>query len=1012
MYNDLSCAYSCWQQLSERVTIRMRQLRHPRRLRACCAKSMGAADLDRIPVRDPMKHGNTVRAVLLAVLLLCGVWSLFGRLTVLSRVEARPTTPDEAQMVVTGWLKTDSQPLGAALGREVGNVETFLDDRGEPAYYVVYLQASGYVVVSADDRVEPIISFADDGQYDPSPANPMGALVTRDLSARVAAVEGTFGLLMEMDADAAADHQAKWRHLVETAERPAGGFELMALMSPGDIRVLPLVQSKWGQVTACGQYCYNYYTPLHYPAGCLATAMAQVMRYYEHPAAAIGVRQFSIEVGSGTSPTSAGQKAYTRGGDGLGGPYRWSAMPLRPESGCGTLTEIQRQAIGALCYDAGIAVGMSYERTGSGAFASDTGEALVNTFGYSNAILGYNPGGDVLSGLKEMINPNLDAKAPVILAILNGSDPNSGHAVVCDGYGYHSSTLYHHLNMGWQGTDDVWYNLPNIDASQNKYTVVFGCIYNIATIGAGEIVSGRVLTPDGRPIANAKVFAEPGGRVPPMVLTDDRGIYALRGLASNTTYTIRPDANGYVFSSSASRQITTGSSRNNAAQSGNRSGIDFYAQSAPNPPAARVIYVSVDAPGDPIPHDPTGSDPAEDGTVEHPFDTIREAIEAAVSGDTVLLLRGTYSGDGNRDLDFRGKAITVRSEDPNDPNLVTLECGGTVAEPHRGFEFHSYETPSSVLDGLTVTGGYQEQGGAIYCGDGSRPTVTNCTFRANSALLGGGMFNNSSPQIVNCTFTANTADGGGAMYNNGQASDCSPVLSDCVFYGNSASRNGGAMYNLGGRAAPMLTHCSLIDNSVSRGGGGAMRNNLGGSPTLTNCLLSGNAAANFGGAIRNSNGGKTRLTNCTLGANSAPNGNAFASTPDDGGSQIPCTLAVLNCIFWDGGNEIYNNDNSLIIATYSNIQVGSPAGPWPGQGNINADPCFADPANGDYHLKAASGRWDPVGLRWVLDAVTSPCIDAGDASTPVGLEPYPNGGIINMGAYGGTAQASKSGSGS
>ncbi len=963
-----------------------------------------------------MKYRSIVRAVVLAILLVCaGVW-------------ARPTTPDEAQMAVTGWLKTDfsGRPdgLGMALGRQVGSVETFWDEGGEPAYYVVYLQPAGFVVVSADDLVEPIIGFADDGLYDPSPDNPMGALVTSDLNGRMAAAGISGGWhpqaqlgdgapadaipkAFSFEAATPTDPADKWRHLIEIAEDSRGGFGLMALLSPGDIRVLPLVQSKWGQGTACGQYCYNTYTPLHYPAGCLATAMAQVMRYYEHPAAQIGRQQFLIQVGSGVPPTSRGQTAYTRGGDGLGGPYRWSAMLPQPESSCSTLTETQRQAIGALCHDAGIVIGMRYERTGSGAFISDASEAMVNTFGYKSAILGYNMGNNVHSGLMEMINPNLDAKAPVILAILNASDPNSGHAVVCDGYGYHSSTLYHHLNMGWEGADNVWYNLPNIDASQNKYTVVFGCIYNISTTGAGEIISGRVLTPDGRPIMNAKVFAEPG-RASQMALTDDKGIYALEGLASNTTYTIRPEANGYVFSSSASRQISTGNSRNNFAQSGNRSGIDFYAQSAPNPRAARIIYVSVDAPRDPGPRDPARSDPGEDGTVGHPFDAIQEAIEAAISGDTVLILRGTYAGEGNRDLDFKGKAITLRSEDPNDPSLVTIDCGGTAQELHRGFEFHSYETPLSVLNGLTITGGHHEHGGALSCGDSARPTLINCTFQANSALFGGGIFNNSSPQITNCTFSANTANGGGGIYNDGSASDCNPVLTDCVLYGNSASHNGGAMYNLGRRATPTLTRCSFIDNSVPGGGGGAMRNNLGGSPTLTNCLLTGNAAATFGGAIRNSNGGNTRLTNCTLSANSAPTGSAFASTPDDGGSQALCVLAVVNCIFWDGRDEIYNNDNSVVNVNYSDIQGGSPGGPWPGQGNINADPYFADPDNGDYHLKSAAGRWDPVGQRWVHDAVTSPCIDAGDTSTPVGLEPYPNGGIVNMGAYGGTAQASKS----
>jgi len=77
-------------------------------------------------------------------------------------------------------------------------------------------------------------------------------------------------------------------------------------------------------------------------------------------------------------------------------------------------------------------------------------------------------------------------------------------------------------------------------------------------------------------------------------------------------------------------------------------------------------------------------------------------------------------------------------------------------------------------------------------------------------------------------------------------------------------------------------------------------------------------------------------------------------------------------------------------------------------GNINVDPCFADPNNRDYHLKSQAGRWDSVSQSWVQDDVTSPCIDTGDADTEIESEPSPNGDIINMGAYGGTDQASKS----
>jgi hypothetical protein len=93
--------------------------------------------------------------------------------------------------------------------------------------------------------------------------------------------------------------------------------------------------------------------------------------------------------------------------------------------------------------------------------------------------------------------------------------------------------------------------------------------------------------------------------------------------------------------------------------------------------------------------------------------------------------------------------------------------------------------------------------------------------------------------------------------------------------------------------------------------------------------------------------------------------------------------------------------------------------------NIDADPCFVEAGywdangtpqdenddfwvDGDYHLKSQGGRWDANDGRWTIDDVTSPCIDAGDPLGPIGLEPFPNGGIVNMGAYGGTGEASKS----
>ena len=92
-----------------------------------------------------------------------------------------------------------------------------------------------------------------------------------------------------------------------------------------------------------------------------------------------------------------------------------------------------------------------------------------------------------------------------------------------------------------------------------------------------------------------------------------------------------------------------------------------------------------------------------DGAGQYP--TIQAAIDASAPGDTILLADGTYRGDGNRDIKYRGKAITVRSQN-DEPSLCTIDCQGTASEPHRGFDFCGGEPATAVLRGVAIADGY------------------------------------------------------------------------------------------------------------------------------------------------------------------------------------------------------------------------------------------------------------------------------------------------------------------
>jgi hypothetical protein len=295
------------------------------------------------------------------------------------------------------------------------------------------------------------------------------------------------------------------------------------------------------------------------------------------------------------------------------------------------------------------------------------------------------------------------------------------------------------------------------------------------------------------------------------------------------------------------------------------------------------------------------------------------------------------------------------NDDSSNPTLTDCQFIGNYANSTGGGMYNDYYCEPTVT-GCTFNSNMSKFNCAGMFNIFSKPTVINCTFSANmGGNDGGGMYNlHSHPTVTNCKFNGNSAKYGGGGMHNGVGH---PIVLNCTFIGNSAKSGGGICNH---NSVPKLTNCKFSTNSADYGGG--MSNHTS-APTLLNCIFSWNTSI-YGGGLNNNGESFPKLTNCTFAANSATNGNALACY-DYHNYISPSVLQVSNCILWDGGDEIWNNDGSTIAITYSDVGSG-----WPGEGNIDVDPCFVEPGYWD-----ANGAWIDGDYHLLPD---SPCIDAGD----------------------------------
>ena len=464
--------------------------------------------------------------------------------------QAVPVSVDQAKSAARAWAVSGVR-LGTYLGNRVAGVSTQVTSDGV-SVHVIRMTGGGTVLVSGDTAFEPILAFTSEQVEAIDEKSPLWALVNGDMASRkgrmVALKSGS------LVSQAGAPENPRWAALLAAAN--AGGAAAPGLDAAADpiqqdddsviddLRVGILVRTKWGQSWMDGAVkCSNYYTPKNYVCGCVATALAQTMRYHKWPKDPIAA--FTEKCTCDGTPQDYTIEA---------GAFDWANMPETTVS-----SEVQCQAIGRLTYACGVAVNMAYSGKGSSAVTADVIGALKKRFGYAGAIWGQVA---TARDYEKNVYASLDAGCPVVFSICFYDDKgvrSNGHAVVGDGYGYNTvddvATPYVHLNLGWNAQNDWWYNLPNIAIGENPeefegFNTVEGVGYNIFPQTVGRIVSGRVLDVDGNPAAKVRVSLAGLSAE-----TSETGVYAFIVPAdvSSGTYEVRAEsADGeYVGTTSA-----------------------------------------------------------------------------------------------------------------------------------------------------------------------------------------------------------------------------------------------------------------------------------------------------------------------------------------------------------------------------------------------------------------------------------------------------------------------------
>jgi len=390
---------------------------------------------------------------------------------------------------------------------------------------------------------------------------------------------------------------------------------------------------------------------------------------------------------------------------------------------------------------------------------------------------------------------------------------------------------------------------------------------------------------------------------------------------------------------------------------------------------------------------------------------------------TIVLIDGVSSGTGGMDIDVSGAIMALGTEE----SPITF----TASDPAKAWgEIHHQNASASTYQYTDITvAGHSPGGGHTGAGPAVRPVGSKIVFDHVCITDNAGKVMQSSSgsdlTFRNCLWARSVMgpeiQGTALLFEDSWITEMfAPDDSDGIYIHDQLAQQtclmkGGVVANVNDDCIDTLGCKLTIEDQIIRDAKDKGVSIYDGQVNIKHCLVVGNNRAPEDPTVATiaakTNEGITAVVNI--------DNTTIVTTRVQG--HIDVGIQSHNKTGVKNGTIIYNVNSSIIVAT-DPVYVQAPYlasdihinysdlfnETWSGAGNINVDPCFADLNNGDYHIKSQAGRWDANERRWTKDEVTSLCIDAGNLSSPIGLEPFPNGGLINMGAYGGTEQASKS----